>query len=209
MESAWAFLLSGAVFGLAGGVSPGPTSTLVITQTLRHGLREGLKVAVSPLVADIPIVLVAVLALNQLQRAEWAIGLIALGGALFCTYLAYETFRADPSDVALDDATPRSLTKGVVTNLLNPHPHLFWFMIGAPAIVTAASIGTVAVLGYLLGLYGCLIGAKVTLAILVERSRAFLSSRGYRIILRLLGIALAGFAVRFAIDAARHLGSHG
>ena len=32
-------LVSGAVFGLSGGLTPGPLLTLVISETLKHGVR--------------------------------------------------------------------------------------------------------------------------------------------------------------------------
>jgi len=53
-------LATGIAFGSAGGLSPGPTMTLVVAQTLRHGLREGLKVAIAPLLTDAPIVILAI-----------------------------------------------------------------------------------------------------------------------------------------------------
>lgn len=46
------FLVSGCVFGLAGGFSPGPTTTVVVSQTLRFGVLEGIKVAIAPALAQ-------------------------------------------------------------------------------------------------------------------------------------------------------------
>ncbi len=43
---------SGCVFGLAGRIRPGPTTTLVVAQTLRYGVFDGIKVAVAPLLTD-------------------------------------------------------------------------------------------------------------------------------------------------------------
>lgn len=44
MTDVLSFLIAGCVFGLAGGFSPGPTSTVVVAQTLRFGILEGIKV---------------------------------------------------------------------------------------------------------------------------------------------------------------------
>ena len=49
-------LWSGLILGLAAGVSPGPLLTLIVQQTVRHGVREGVKVAAVPLITDVPIV---------------------------------------------------------------------------------------------------------------------------------------------------------
>ena len=56
--------------GLYAGLSPGPTLTLVVSQTLRHGRAEGLKVALSPLVADGPIVALVLVLLTRLGRSD-------------------------------------------------------------------------------------------------------------------------------------------
>jgi threonine/homoserine/homoserine lactone efflux protein len=42
-----AFLASGCVFGLAGGFPPGPTTTVVVSQTIRFGVFDGINVAIA------------------------------------------------------------------------------------------------------------------------------------------------------------------
>lgn len=49
------FLISGIVFGLAAGVAPGPLLALVFSETLKYGKKEGVTVAISPLITDLPI----------------------------------------------------------------------------------------------------------------------------------------------------------
>jgi hypothetical protein len=60
---AWAAMMtalaSGAFLGLSCGLAPGPLLALVVAQTLRHGLREGCKMALTPLVTDAPIIIIA------------------------------------------------------------------------------------------------------------------------------------------------------
>ncbi len=97
-----------------------------------------------------------------------------------------------------------------MANLLNPHPYLFWFVIGAPKLIEAAEISWMTAAAFLAGLYVCLIGAKILVAFLVGRSRAFLKSRGYVYVNRILGAVLAGFSIflprRNAIPGLRRLG---
>ncbi|UCD33501.1 MAG: hypothetical protein JSV38_06465 [Desulfobacterales bacterium] len=47
----------GVMFGLSAGFAPGPLLTLVITQTLRHGIKEGILTASAPVLTDAPIIL--------------------------------------------------------------------------------------------------------------------------------------------------------
>jgi small neutral amino acid transporter SnatA (MarC family) len=43
--------------------------------------------------------------------------------------------------------------------------------------------------------YACLVGAKILVAVLVSRSREFVTGSGYRLVMRTLGVALCGLAV--------------
>jgi threonine/homoserine/homoserine lactone efflux protein len=116
---------AGAAFGLAAGLSPGPLLALVVAQTVRHGTREGLKVAAAPLITDAPIVIGSVLVLSQLSSSDGILGLIALAGGLFVAYLAVESIRT--THIAAADGTePRSWRQGAMANALSPHPYLFW-----------------------------------------------------------------------------------
>lgn len=201
-----AFLASGCIFGLAGGFTPGPTTTLVVAQTLRFGVFDGMKVAIAPALTDTPIIILAVLLMGQLARFEQVLGVITLLGAAFLLYLAIESFRVRPTEIDDSKIEPRSIRRGFVANLLNPHPYLFWFVIGAPTLLKAWSVSASAAVLFIVGLYACLIGAKVVVAVLVGRSRIFVKSRGYIFINRLLGLALAAFAVFFLRDGLRFLG---
>ena len=200
------FLAAGCIFGLAGGFSPGPTTTVIVSQTLRFGVLDGMKVAISPALTDAPIILVAVLLVGQLARFEPVLGAISLLGAAFILYLAFESFRVRGIEVDETQVEPRSISKGFVTNLLNPHPYLFWFIIGAPKLIEAAESSWMTAVAFIAGLYVCLIGAKILVAFLVGRSRTFLRSRGYIYVNRILGIVLAGFSVLFLRDGLRFLG---
>ena len=199
-------LASGCVFGLAGGFTPGPTTTVVVAQTVRYGFLDGTKVAVAPLLTDAPIIALSALLVGRLARFESALGIITLLGAAFLIYLAVESFRVRGVEVTDENAQPRSIRKGFMANLLNPHPYLFWFVIGAPTLLEAWSVGVVAAVLFIIGLYVCLVGSKILIAWLVTRSRGFLKSRGYVYGNRLLGVALVVFALLFVRDGWRFFG---
>jgi threonine/homoserine/homoserine lactone efflux protein len=205
MLDEFALLASGCVFGLAGGFTPGPTTALVVSQSIRFGLREGLKVAIAPLLTDAPIIALSVLLVGQLVKFESALGIITLLGAAFLIYLAVESFRVRGVEFTGETLQPRSIRKGFMANLLNPHPYLFWFVIGAPTLLKAWTVSVVAAVLFIIGLYVCLVGSKILIAWLVARSRGFLQSRGYLYVNRLLGLALAVFALLFIRDALRFL----
>ncbi len=201
------YLFSGAVLGLAGGLSPGPLTALVISQTLQFGTREGLKVALVPVCTDGPLIVLGALTISSLQGLDGALGTIGLLGACFLLWLAWETARATPPEVAVTDTSEaNSARKALVTNALNPHPYLFWFAVGGPMVAEAWTAGGGGVLGFCVGFFVCLCGAKVALAGLTGRFREVLLGPAYRWTMRALAVAMAVFAAQFALDGARLLG---
>ena len=185
---------AGAAFGLAAGLAPGPLLGLVIGQTVRHGTREGLKVAVAPLITDAPIVLGSVFILSRIA-SDALLGFIALAGGAFVAFLAAESLRTTRLDTTGDGTPPRSWRQGAIVNALNPHPYLFWVTVGAPILVDAAGSGPAGPIGFLAGFYLCLVGSKVGIALAVGASRGALTGRAYPWIMRALGLVLALLAV--------------
>ena len=196
-------MLSGILLGLAAGLTPGPLLGLVLTQTLRHGAREGCKVAFSPLITDAPIVALSLALAARAAELRPLLGMISLAGGAFVLYLAWDAFHSAPLDAQPQLATARSWVKGILTNLLSPHPWLFWMTVGAAVLAKAlAQSGWVAA-AFLFGFYLLLIGSKVLVALLAGRSRALLSGRWYRVVLRALSVLLALLALLLFRDGLR------
>ena len=61
------YLSAGTLLGLASGFAPGPLLVLVVAETLRHDVRAGIKVAIAPLITDVPIIVVSLL----IFRRKW------------------------------------------------------------------------------------------------------------------------------------------
>ena len=196
---------AGAAFGLAAGLSPGPLLALVVTQTVRHGPREGLKVAMAPLITDAPIVLGSVLILSRIA-SDALLGVIAIAGGIFVAYLAIESLRTTRLETAAGAGEPRSWRQGALVNALSPHPYLFWITVGAPVLVAATGGGLVGPFAFLVGFYACLVGSKVTVAAAVGASRGALTGRAYPWIMRILGAILLAFAVLLLREGAILLG---
>ena len=120
MISELSFLISGMVLGIASSISPGPLLTLVISETLKYKAKEGIKVAIAPLITDGPIILFILLILNKLADFNFIIGTISVFGSLYLTYLAYQNFFIKKVKPQIKDIKSNSIRKGVITNFLNP-----------------------------------------------------------------------------------------
>ncbi|MFQ6093310.1 MAG: LysE family translocator [bacterium] len=206
MTGAITFLLSGVVLGLSAGLAPGPLLTLVVSETFRHGTKEGIKVSMAPLLTDLPIVLFTLFILSPLSNIQPVLGAIFLLGSAFLVYLGYESISFKGVDLDLEHAKPQSLKKGVVANFLNPHPYMFWLSIGAPMVLKALSIGVSSAVLFISGFYTLLIGSKLSVALVIGKSRSFLKTKTYVYTIKALGIILLVFAALFLADGLKTLG---
>jgi len=200
------FLISGILFGLVAGISPGPLLTLVISETIKHNKKQGIIVASAPILTDIPIVLLSVFVLAKLSSFKPVLGTISILGALFIVYLAYESITIKGIELNLQKVKAQSLRKGIITNFLNPHPYLFWIAVGAPTILKGYRVNVLSVLFFILGFYLFLVGSKIMVALMVDKSKSFLKSNTYVYIIRTLGFILLIFSVIFIKDGLNYFG---
>jgi len=206
MEYTFSYLISGTVFGLFAGIAPGPLLTLVVAETLRRSVRDGIKVALAPALTDLPIILASVLILAKLTAYDTVIGVISLTGGIYLSYLGYECLTATGPELDEKENHPSSLKKGVITNFLNPHPYLFWISVGAPIIIKGARAGMLGPVFFLAGFYVLIIGSKIGVALIVGRFGRFLRSKAYGFTMKALGLALLVFAFLFFRDGLDLLG---
>jgi threonine/homoserine/homoserine lactone efflux protein len=195
------------MLGLSAGVSPGPLLTVVITQTIRHNTREGLKIAVAPLMTDLPIILMALTLFHIVPEPNLILGLISFAGALFVGFLGVSSLRQAGVDLDLSVKAPRSYLKGTMVNALSPHPYLFWFSVGVPTIIKASHQSLASALFFVGCFFLCLVGSKMTIALIVGRSREFLSGGIYLWTMRILGICLLLFALLLVKDGLGLIGA--
>lgn len=184
------YLLFGIILGLSAGFSPGPLMTLVLTETLQHNVRSGIKVAMAPILTDVPIVLLSLFVLTKLAFSHSVLGIISFGGALFLLCLGWQSLQTKAVKMNMAQTGSQSLSKGILTNFLSPHPYLFWISVGGPMMTRAMDLGLSAGILFIGGFYFCLVGSKVLLAILVGKSKAFLSGSVYPRIIQGLGVLL-------------------
>lgn len=199
------YLTMGAVLGLSAGFAPGPLLALVISETLRHGIRSGVKVALAPVVTDLPIIALTLLVLSKLSHFHGILGLVSIAGGFFILSMGYESLRTTGFDLQRDTEA-KSLRKGILTNVLSPHPYLFWISVGGPTMSKALDTGLLAPAAFIAGFYACLVGSKIMLAVLVGKSRSFFRGRAYVWTMRLLGVALVALALLLFLDGLKLAG---
>ena len=192
--------------GLSAGFAPGPLLTLVISETLQHDIKSGVKVALAPIITDLPIIIFTLFILAKLSNFNNILGIISLSGGFFIIFMGYESICTKGVEINLKEKKPKSLTKGVLANTLNPHPYIFWLSVGAPTISKAMNQSVPSALAFIFSFYVMLLGSKIFLAIVVGRSKNFLVGNVYIYIMRFLGLALWVLACILLRDGLKLLG---
>lgn len=198
------YLIMGIFLGLSAGLAPGPLLTLVISETLQHGIKSGIKIAIAPVITDLPIILLALLGLSKISNHENILGGISIAGSFFILLMGWQGICAgkeSPPDIKIVEL--KSLTKGLLANFLSPHPYLFWFSVGAPTISKAMAHGLAAPLAFTGGFYTFLVGSKIALAVITARAKSFLRGKLYLYCMRFLGLVLCLLAVALFYDGIR------
>lgn len=93
---------------------------LVISQTLKHGYTEGVKVAFAPIITDLPIILITVLFVSLISEYSSILGVISILGGIYIGYMAHKSFKTRGLSENIEFEPPNSLKKGATVNFLNP-----------------------------------------------------------------------------------------
>lgn len=201
------FLGVGLLLGLSAGLAPGPLLTLVIAETLQKDVGAGIRVALAPLVSDLPIILVSVYALSAMSDFNWVLGIISIVGGCVVFHMGMGSIRTKGVETEREAGADNALAKGVMVNVLSPHPYLFWVSVGAPTVYKAMDVNMGAAAMFILGFYILLVGSKVGLAVAAGRSRNLLKGRAYVYTMRGLGAALCLLALFLFKDGLSLLGA--
>lgn len=189
------YISMGILIGLSAGLAPGPLLTLVVSETMEHDIRAGIKVAIAPLITDLPIIVLTVFILSRLTGFHNLLGVISLVGGCVVMAMGVQGLKTKGVELEIGNVQPRSLIKGILVNVLSPHPYLFWLTVGAPILTKAKDVHIFAAVGFITGFYFLLIGSKVVLAILVGKSKKILTGRVYIYTIKFLGAALCALAI--------------
>jgi threonine/homoserine/homoserine lactone efflux protein len=172
-----ALILQGAGFGLAAGTSPGPLLSYLITTTLNYGWRQGIIVLLSPLIADIPIILLMVFILGALPQD--ILQVIQMIGGLYVVWLAWTSWHRLEEQSLTTNASKQTNTlskqqtffQAIGINMLSPGPYIFWGIITGPILRMALNQSLLLGVAFLSAFYGAFLGLMLIWVIAFDRLR--------------------------------------
>ena len=172
------FVSQGVSIAFAAGAQPGPFTSFLIGRTLAQGWRKSLILAITPLVTDVPIVIIVLLILKQFPPE--LIRVIQLVGGVYLLWIAYGSwrqFRAGkvsfvPETGASDSISPlRTLAQGAVMGWVSPGPYIFWATINGPLLIQGLNQSVMMGLAFLVAFYGTFIAILCVYVLVFDRLR--------------------------------------
>ncbi len=199
-------LLTALALGFTAGITPGPLLTLVISSTLERGFGAGVRVSIAPALTDGPIIALCLLLLKDLP-ATWLAG-ITLAGGLFLVWVGVQTIRSAGTEVRIDGSAGGGmvdLRRGILVNVLNPNPWIFWVSVGGPILIDAWRDAPIWAVGFLVIFYGLIVGSKIVLAWITARGSRFLKGVWYQRALAASGLLVVGLGTYVLWQGAQRL----
>ncbi len=198
--------LAGFRLALTAVSIPGPITVYLLTVAVRAGWRRALWVAISPLISDIPVILMALFLLQQLQTVVPSmIRVIQIIGGLVLLWIAWGTWKQiqagvmfktknDDEVVALE---PREIiTRSFLINLASPGPYIFWGTVNGPLLIEGLQQSVWHGLAFLVGFYGTFFVGLGLLGF-VFGTAGRVNERVTRVIMYVAVISIVVFALQF------------
>ncbi|MHC4229756.1 MAG: LysE family translocator [Planctomycetota bacterium] len=191
----WLALLQGISFATAPLLSVSPFKIFVLSSALDQGWRRALPLALSPLIADAPVIILLWVVLQQLP--DWSVNILRMIGGLFYVYLAIGLIRnaRKPIDSgSVVDAPRRSFWQAITAVWIGPKIYIDWSVIGVPALLAYADRSTWHAISFLIGFYALWIPGLALQIILFGQAGKF-HERATTYVILAASLLLIGFAV--------------
>ena len=186
------YLIIGITYGFAAAAQPGPLQTYIISQTFANGWRRTLPASFSPLISDIPIIILVLFLLSQLPA--WLIQILHIAGAFFLFYLVYDTYKTwknfDENRKSEVQTNQQTLFKAALVNFLNPNPYLGWSLVMGPLFLKGYNEAPINGVILVISFYATLVAGIAGIIILFAVAR----NLGPKIVRIMLGISIVGLA---------------
>ena len=185
---------------------PGPTVTLIVANSLRHGARAGLLNVAGTQAGLALMMLILMVGLSSVIAAmAWLFDWLRLVGAVYLVWLGWKLLRGSSREVEVEKAAPPRggfFTQGFLVLMANPKA-LLWFGAFIPQFVDPKGnyVGQIALLGL-----SAMAVAAITdgaYAVLTGRAGTLISKARVKLLSRAGGVLLVGGGIWLAFTRAR------
>jgi threonine/homoserine/homoserine lactone efflux protein len=184
-------VLAASILGIFAGLVPGPYTTMVVGTAIERGFRSAVVLAFTPLVTDIPPMIVTALILESLSWT--ALTVLGLVGGVVLAWIGVRFLRrhgAPLSRGSRPEDQSAHFWHAAGSSLISPAPWLFWLVVASPLLLRSWSRGTGEGVVFIAVFFVVNIGSAASLAWVVSHSRNFLAPSWQRRVLQAVGTGL-------------------
>ena len=163
-----AILLQGIGLGFSASAMPGPFQSFMVSESLLKGAKKTWLLAFVPIISDIPIVVITMLALNQ--TSAWFLGALRIVGGIFIIYLAYSAFKASRQTAQNEEVKPINVFKALSINFTNPNVWIYWTTIGASLVITSWHKNKLVAILFFVSFYAAMAVSNLALILLFAKA---------------------------------------
>ncbi|HEX9118204.1 MAG TPA: LysE family translocator [Anaerolineae bacterium] len=215
-----AIYLAFMLLSLTGALSPGPLTTMAISEGARSGRLAGTRLALGHALVEIPMVFGIAYGLGAWLVQPIVRGVVGVIGAAVLWWMGYGlivgAWQGRLRLSAPDPATPEEKQRrglghvagGMMLTLGNPYWSFWWVTVGAGRItdVAALNFGPLAIGGLALTHWLTDLGWLGGLSLIAGSGRGIIGDRVYRGVLLFCGVFLVAFGVYLGWSGLRFLG---
>jgi threonine/homoserine/homoserine lactone efflux protein len=209
------FLASAFVISLTGALSPGPLTTMAITEGARRGRWAGWRLSAGHGLVEGALVVGIGLGLGRFLQQPVVGSIVGVGGGLFLAWMGWGlvsgAWRGTLSLQAAAEAEAPGVTRlglvpaGVALSLSNPYWSLWWASVGAGMILAALEWGVLGLIAFYLVHWITDVAWLSLVSFLTASGRGLMSERMYRAVLIACGLFLMAFSAYFVVTGLEYL----
>ncbi|RME48270.1 MAG: lysine transporter LysE [Chloroflexi bacterium] len=207
-----ALVIPWGLISLSGVMSPGPISTMAVTEGARRGYRAGPLISVGHAVTELVMVGALALGLSQLLQQATVAGVVGLMGGVVLAWMGLDIIKGargaslslEPIPEVTAGSPPSNQRVGLVSagallSVSNPFWLVWWATVGAANMLRFLEYGLIGLSVFYLSHISLDFGWNSLLAGLARSGRHLVGDRVFRGVLTLCGLLLIIFAVYFVV----------
>lgn len=194
------------LIGFTGAMMPGPVTTLIVTETAKHGFIAGPLITIGHVLLELAMVIALFFGLGDLLKQDVVAGTIGLLGGLFLLWMGFNIVRDAWLGKVSFNPTPQvsrapvsgnPIIGGILTSISNPDRILWWATVGAAYLISFRAFGIAGIIAFYVGHTLADWVWNNVVAFVVATGRRVMTDRVYRGILIVCGTLLIALSFYF------------
>jgi len=197
------YLVKVIIITSSGALSPGPLTASTIAAGSNEGWKSGFKISVGHMAVEFPLVFLIAFGIATLLTTPIVEKVISFAGGtlliILGVFMLKDVFKKEFGDVNASSGTVRSpVMIGILLSLLNPYFLVWWILVGGALVIEAVILAGLIGVGLMFIAHIWMDYAWLMLiSELSRRGKQILKTKGYKVLLAGISLALIFFGFDF------------